>query len=122
MVPTKGNAVLPQEIPNPVDIAVKVRAARTDLYLKILDYLAVRPGARFSELKTLLGGRNQNVLTKALRRLQREGLVEQRGFREDEAGYILTGFGVAVRDEIVIHERFDEVSRALSGVPHPSSA
>lgn len=122
MAPSKGNAELPQEIPDPVDIAAKVRGARSDLYVRILDRLAVQPGSRFTDLKSLLGDRNQNVLTKVLRRLQMEGLVEQRGFREEEAGYLLTWFGVVVRDEIVIHERFDEVSRALSREPSASSA
>lgn len=122
MASSRGNAQLPQDIADPVDIAARIRTARSDLYVNILDRLAVQPGARFTDLKSLLGSRNHNALTKILRRLQLEGLVERRGFREEEAGYVLTWFGVAVRDEIVIHERFDEVSRALSREPSASSA
>lgn len=114
MKTTPGNAVLPTEMVSPEVVAQKIRKAETDLYERILDQLAVQPGARFTDLKLLIGKRNVNVLTKALRRLQLEGLVERRGFEEEKAGYTLTGFGVAVRDDIVFHRKFDQVHEFVS--------
>lgn len=43
---------------------------------RILEDLVGKP-KRYSDLKPLLGDRNDNVLTKALRRLRDEGVIQQ---------------------------------------------
>lgn len=77
--------------------------ARRGLDVDLLDALVAHP-RRYAELRTLLRGRNDNVLTKALRRLLDEGLVNQRGdptAKPPAMAYELTTLGIAVRDAIV---------------------
>lgn len=111
MKPTPGNALLEPPAPGQERvIAHKVYAAPSTLYQRLLDYLVGRPSVRYNELKRLLHGRNNNLLTKALHRLQLEGLVVRRGFGETTAGYELTLLGVAVRD-VIVELRHDDRHR-----------
>lgn len=65
---------------------------------------------RYSELRPLLDGRNDNVLTKALRRLQDDGII-QAGLSRDlqHKTYGLTGLGKLV------------IFRAHEMLPHHAS-
>lgn len=63
---------------------------------RILEDLVGKP-KRYSDLKPLLGDRNDNVLTKALRRLRDEGVVQQGVDLEgDQRTYQLTELGKLV--------------------------
>jgi DNA-binding HxlR family transcriptional regulator len=125
MKATPGNAVV--GLPEPGqerELAMRLYAARTDLYLQILDKVARRQGIRYNEFLGLLSkGGSKNVLTKALRRLQLEGLLTRRGMG-DRAGYELTPYGVAVRDAIVEYRAIDRMRQDLpeSGPAHAASA
>lgn len=60
---------------------------------RILEDLVGQP-KRYSELKPLLGDRNDNVLTKALDRLREEGLIQQGvDLDRDQRVYHLTELG-----------------------------
>lgn len=62
---------------------------------RILEDLVGRP-KRYSELTPLLDGRNDNVLTKALRRLREDGLIQQGvDLDRDQKVYHLTELGKA---------------------------
>lgn len=93
---------------------MRLYAARTDLYVRILDETARRPGIRYRDLVRLAGRRSKNVLTKALRRLQQEGVLTSRGMGE-RSGYELTPHGVAVRDAIVEYRALDRLAAARPG-------
>lgn len=93
----------PPEVDLERRIAHRLYAARGGLEVEVLDALVSRP-KRYAELRPLLRGRNDNVLTKGLRRLLGDGLVNQRGDptrRPPSVTYELTSLGVAVRDAIV---------------------
>jgi DNA-binding HxlR family transcriptional regulator len=90
----------------------QIHAARSPLQAEILDVLVRAPGSRYSELQPLLRGRRDQVLTDALRKLQDEGLVQQRGFGRKRSTYQLTSLGVAVRDVIVELRAYDRNSLA----------
>jgi DNA-binding HxlR family transcriptional regulator len=68
--------------------------ARTQL--EVLEALMAEPKT-FGELRPLLKGRNNNVLTKALRALREQGLIQQ-GLRQDlrTKAYRLTSLGKLV--------------------------
>lgn len=113
MKTTPGNA--PLRPPEPFlerRLAHQVHAARSPLQAEILDVLVRAPGSRYSDLQPLLRGRRDQVLTDALRRLQDEGLVQQRGFGRKRSTYQLTSLGVAVRDVIVELRAYDRNSVA----------
>ena len=115
-----GNApvVLP-ESGSERKLAMRLYAARTDLYVLILDEVARRQGVRYSDLLGLLReATSKNVLTKALHRLQLEGLLTRRGMGA-LAGYELTPHGVAVRDAVVEYRALD---RMRKDVPQSRSA
>lgn len=116
---TSGNALLRPPPPGVERrVAHKIYAAESVLYQALLDYLIGRPGVRYNELKRLLHGRNNNLLTKALHRLQMEGLVVRRGFGDETVGYELTLFGVAVRD-VIVELRHDDRHRHTSESSEP---
>ena len=108
--PTPGNAIIVLPEPGAERItALRLYAARTDLYVRILDELARRRGVAYNGLLMLLPkGSSKNLLTKALHRLQMDGIVTRRGLG-DRAGYELTGHGVAVRDAIVEYRALDRI-------------
>lgn len=106
----------------PRGLAHTLYAARSQLPVAVLDALASHP-RRYGELRPLLGGRNNNLLNRALRDLQAEGLVVQRDWADPQsakAAYELTSLGVAVRDVIVelrAADRFALVARGPLGHP-----
>lgn len=81
-----------------VDYRIALRLLTQDppMDRRILEDLVGRP-KRYSELTHLLEGRNDNVLTKALRRLRDEGVVQQGvDLRGDHRTYRLTELGKLV--------------------------
>lgn len=101
-------------------LAHELYAAKSTLRLDILDVLVRSPSSRYVDLQGLLRGRRDQVLTDALRKLQEEGLVLQRGFSRKHTTYQLTTLGVAVRDVIVELRAADRISAAAS--EHPAAA
>lgn len=105
-------------------LAHTLYAARSQLRVAVLDALASHP-RRYNELRPLLRGRNNNLLSRALRTLQAEGLLVQRDWADsesDKAAYELTSLGVAVRDVIVelrAADRFAASARGTLGDPSP---
>lgn len=89
--------------------------ARTQL--QILEALMGEPKT-FGELRPLLRGRNNNVLTKALRALREQGLI-QSGLRQDlkTKTYRLTSLGKLVilrsREMLPHHESIEAYRRGL---------
>lgn len=61
----------------PTRLACQVIARETDLDRAILESLAAGP-RRYTELKPLLGDRNDHNLTKVLKRLVEDGLIDRR--------------------------------------------
>lgn len=119
MATTPGNARF--EPPEPFlerRLAHRIYTARSPLQAEILDALIRAPGSRYSDLQPLLKGRRDQVLTGALRKLQDEGLVQQRGFGRKHSTYQLTSLGVAVRDVIVELRAYD---RNAFADRHPGS-
>lgn len=113
MTATPGNAPLrPPEAFLERRLAHRIYASRSLLQAEILDLLVRAPGSRYSDLQRLLKGRRDQVLTDALRKLQDEGLVQQRGFGPKRSTYQLTSLGVAVRDVIVELRAYDRNSVA----------
>lgn len=91
----------PMPLPEPdveYRLAARLIGKRDDIDLKILEALVGHP-KRYTELKTLLNGRRDHVLTKALARLRRDGLIDQ-GLdlqqEPPERHYSLTNLGVLV--------------------------
>lgn len=118
MKTTPGNALL--VLPEPFlerRIAHGLYAAKSPIYVELLDTLVVRPGRRYSDLQALLRGRGDHVLTTALRKLAEEGLLDQRGFGPKLSTYQLTSLGVAVRDVIVELRAADRNSVAAHDSP-----
>lgn len=77
-------------------LAVRLLDHETDLDFAIVDRLVGEP-ARYADLRGLLRGRNDTVLTRALSRLRDEGLIEQRLDLEGRARlYALTALGKLV--------------------------
>lgn len=103
-------------------LAHQLYAAKTTLQVDILDVLVRNPASRYVDLQGLLRGRGDQVLTDALRRLQDEGLVLQRGFSRKHSTYQLTTLGVAVRDVIVELRAADRISAAASEHSLPAHA
>lgn len=91
------------------------QAARTQL--EILEALMGEPKT-FSELRPILRGRNNNVLTKSLRALREQGLI-QAGLRQDlkTKTYRLTSLGKLVilrsREMLPHHESIEAYRRGL---------
>lgn len=105
-------------------LAHRLYAARGGLEVEVLDALAAHP-KRYAELRSLLRGRNDNVLTKALRRLLDEGIANQRGdptIKPPAVAYELTSLGVAVRDAIVELRFADRLHAGAHGEGASSSA
>jgi DNA-binding HxlR family transcriptional regulator len=77
-------------------LAVRLLGQRPAFDRQILETLVGRP-ARYRELRSLLDGRNDNVLNKALLRLRDEGVVKQ-GLDIDSGDrrYALTELGKLV--------------------------
>jgi DNA-binding HxlR family transcriptional regulator len=77
-------------------LAVRLLNQEPALDRRIVEALVGRP-ARYRDLRPLLGGRNDNVLTKALARLRTEGVIKQ-GLILDtkERKYALTELGKLV--------------------------
>lgn len=101
----------------PRELAHALYAARSQLPVAVLDALASHP-RRYSELRPLLRGRNNNVLTRALHGLQAEGLLVQRDWASGESAktpYELTSLGVAVRDVIVELRAADRFAASARG-------
>lgn len=121
MKSTRGNAVI--VVPAPGDereAAMRLYAARTRLYLQILDEVARHPGIRYNDLLGLLPkGSSKNLLTKALHRLQLEGVLTGRGMG-DRAGYELSPHGVAVRDAVVEYRALDRMRRDVPAEAAPA--
>lgn len=124
MKTTPGNAlVVPPEPFLERRIAHRLYGAKSPIYQELLDTLVVHPGRRYSDLQGLLRGRGDQVLTSALHKLAREGLLDQRGFGPKLSTYQLTSLGVAVRDVIVELRAADRNSAAaLEGPRIPSTA
>lgn len=116
--PASALRLEPPEVDLERSIAHRLYAARGGLESEVLDALVARP-KRYTDLRPLLRGRNDNVLTKALRRLLGEGLVNQRGDptrKPPAVTYELTSLGVAVRDAIV-ELRFADRIQAAAHAP-----
>jgi DNA-binding HxlR family transcriptional regulator len=120
----KPNATGPPPDPTlPRGLAHKMYAARSQLPVAVLDALASHP-RRYGELRPLLRGRNNNLLTRAVRQLQAEGVLVQRDWAEPasaKAAYELTSLGVAVRDVVVELRAADRFAVAARGAPDHSS-
>lgn len=101
-------------------LAAKLLAKDPPLDRRIVEALVGTP-KRYSELKPLLGGRTDNVLTKALRRLQDEGIIQQ-GLEPDlkETRYRLTELGKAVvfrlHEMIPHHESIRAYERGMAAL------
>lgn len=93
-------------------LAHEIYASQSRLRSEILDALAHTPRSRYRDLKRLLRGRGDQVLTDALRSLQDEGIVQKYGFDQGRSEYQLTSLGVAVRDVIVELRAYDRNSLA----------
>lgn len=118
MKTTPGNArLIPPEPFLERQIAHRFYAARSPIYVELLDTLVFHPGRRYSDLQGLLRGRGDHVLTTALRTLAAEGLLDQRGFGPKLSTYQLTSLGVAVRDVIVELRAADRNSVAAHDGP-----
>lgn len=77
-------------------IAVRLLDHPTGLDLRILDALVGQP-QRYSELRPLLDGGNDNTLNRALERLRDEGTIEQRlDLQRRQKVYALTALGKLV--------------------------
>lgn len=77
-------------------LAVRLLGHRTAIDLEILDALVGQP-LRYSALQDLMPGRNDTVLNRALARLGRDGLVQQRlDLRQRHRLYGLTVLGKLV--------------------------
>lgn len=114
MKTTPGNAII--ILPEPGherELAMRLYAAKTELYVAILDAVVGRPGVRYKDLLPLVGTKSRNLLTKSLLRLQMEGILFRRGFGEDQAGYQLTPLGLMVRDAIVEYRLLDRLNQAV---------
>ncbi len=122
MKPNAADA--PPEPGFPRALGVSLYAARSQLPVAVLDALASHP-RRYSELRPLLRGGNNNLLNRALRDLQAEGLLVQRDWADPasaKAAYELTSLGVAVRDVIVELRAADRFALAARGpVGHATS-
>lgn len=123
MKTTPGN--LPVAPPDPFlerRLAHQLYAAKSTLRLDILDVLIRSPSSRYVDMQGLLRGRGDQVLTDALRKLQDEGLVLQRGFSRKLITYQLTTLGVAVRDVIVELRAADRIGAAAAEHSMPAPA
>ena len=121
----KPNATGPPPDPIlPRGLAHKMYAARSQLPVAVLDALASHP-RRYGELRPLLRGRNNNLLTRALSDLQADGILVQRDWAEptsEKAAYELTSLGVAVRDVVVELRAADRFAVFARHAPdHPST-
>lgn len=105
-------------------LAARLLAQEPPMDRDILEALVGSP-RRYGELKPLLAGRNDNVLTKALARLREDGLV-RRGIdldptRGHEQVYALTALGTLVvfriHEMIPHHESIRAYERGVTGVP-----
>ncbi|MBW3582042.1 MAG: winged helix-turn-helix domain-containing protein [Euryarchaeota archaeon] len=105
------------ELPEPdteYALAVQLVAQPARTQLDILEALMGEPKT-FSEIAPLLKGRNNNVLTKALRALRNKGLI-QTGLRDDlkTKTYRLTSLGKLVilrSHEMIPHQESIEAYR-----------
>lgn len=99
-------------------IALRLLQQEPGLDLEILEDL-VGERRRYGDLKHLLHGRNDNVLTKALRRLQDEGVI-QAGLSRDlkHKTYGLTALGklvvFCVHEMVPHHESIKAYERGLA--------
>lgn len=96
-------------------LAARLLTQETGLDRAIVERLVGRP-CRYSELKPLLRGRNDNVLNKALARLREEGVIQQGvDLKTGHKSYSLTTLGKLVvfrlhemvphRESILAYER-----------------
>lgn len=77
-------------------IAVRLLGHESSLDLEIVDSLVGTP-QRYADLQGLLGGRNDNVLNRALARLRDDGVIQQRlDLRAKTKLYALTALGKLV--------------------------
>lgn len=102
-------------------MAVRLLAQPARTQMQILEALMGEPKT-FSELRPLLEGRNNNVLTKALRALREKGLI-QTGLRDDlkTKTYRLTPLGkiVLLRSHEMIphHQSIEAYRRGVDATP-----
>lgn len=112
-------------VPPPEDIHLKLAhellAKDSDLDLRILHDLLGHP-KRYSELKPLLGDLNDHNLTVALKRLQRDGLIQRRTDARREPvvhRYEISPLGIqvvlAVQSMGPIHDAVRRYARAVGG-------
>lgn len=90
----------PPEPDLPTRLACQVLARDTDLDRAILASLA-EGARRYTELRPLLGDRNDHNLTKSLKRLMDEGLIDRRTDARDRSPvhrYELSALGERVLD------------------------
>ncbi len=117
---TQAWALPPQD--RDFSLAAKLLAKDPPLDRRIVEALVGTP-KRYSELKPLLGGRNDNVLTKALHRLRNEGIIQQ-GLSHDlkETRYMLTELGKLVifrlHEMIPHHQSIEAYQRGMAAL-HP---
>ncbi len=114
----------PQAEPLPADyeyrVAIRMLDQEPPFDREIVEAL-VAGRKRYGELKPLLGGRNNNVLTKALARLREEGVI-QSGLTQDlkDKTYRLTKLGVLVvfrlHEMIPYHRSKEAVQRGRAAV------
>ncbi len=104
-------------LPEPdVEYRLAIRLLHQDppMDREILEALVGRP-KRYRDLKPLLGGRNDNVLNKALTRLRNEGTIKQGlNVKTGERRYALTELGKLVvfrLHEMVPHHESIEAYR-----------
>jgi DNA-binding HxlR family transcriptional regulator len=101
--------------PADVELRLAGMALEHPLYARILERLVALP-KRYSELRPLLQGKNDNLLSLALKRLQAEGLINQlvdaRLARGDATLYGLTKLGVDVLFNIKITSAAQQLAHA----------
>ena len=87
----------------------------------IIGILAQHENVRFNELKRMIGGISQKMLTQTLRDLERDGLVKRTMYAEipPRVEYTLTALGKTLCEPISAltqwsHDHIDEVKQAQS--------
>lgn len=101
-------------------LAIRLLDQDPPLDRRILEDLVGQP-KRYTDLKPLLGDRNDNVLTKALKRLRDDGLIQQGvDLDQDQRVYRLTELGKLTLfrlHEMVPHRQSIEAyERGLEGL------
>ncbi len=100
----------------------QIHAAESPLRAEILDFLSGAPRSRYRDMRQLLRGRGDQVLTDALSWLQEKGILHKYGVTQGRSEYQLTTLGVAVRDVIVELRAYDRNSLAARDPEPPATS